>query len=96
MDVRTSDFFDWDAVPGAANYDAEMSTLAGAVEKLLAVTAPSVNVGDLCSGPPALALGQTRNVRVRARDASNRLGDWSAFLTFTLIGLPAPLNLRVR
>lgn len=92
MDVRTNQNIVWDAVPGAVDYQAELSQLSGVVDRVLVVTATQVAVADLFAG---IALGQTRRVRVRARDGFGD-GAWTSYLSpLVLVGLPAPANLRV-
>jgi len=93
--ARTSDYVVWDAVAGAVDYEIELVRTSGEVEKTIVQTATSILVLDLISeSPTPVAFGDSRKVRVRARETLGA-GDWSLFLTFTLVGLPAPGNLRV-
>jgi len=95
MDVRSSSTFTWDAVAGAVDYQVELSQLSGVVDKVATVTSTSIIAGDLFTGVTGLGVGSQRRVRVRARDVLNVPGDWSTFLTVTIVGLPAPTNLNV-
>lgn len=95
MDARSSDHVVWDPVAGANDYGVELSQLSGIVDKGLVVATTNVLVSDLISGVnPPIVIGNTRRVRVRARDVLGG-GDFSPYLTFNLVGLPAPLNLRI-
>lgn len=92
MDIRTDQTIAWDAVDGADSYEVELSQLNGTVDASLTVVDTDITVAELFEG---LALGVTRRVRVRAVDEFGP-GAWSAFLSpLTLVGLLAPLNLRI-
>ena len=98
MDVRVNQHFVWDAVEGAVDYRVELSKLDGTVEAQPVVTETSILVGDLIAGVTGIALGDTRRVRVRARSLVGGTpvgGDYTDYLTFVLVGLSAPENLRV-
>lgn len=81
----------WDAVPGAASYDVEIST--GSLNPPLAsfnVTSTSLSGAVLFAG---LAHGSYKT-KVRAVEPAGP-GDWSAVFDTPFDNLPAPTNLRV-
>ena len=91
MDARTNQSIVWDAVPAAEDYEVECSYQGGGLVSSTVVTVPSIPVATAAAGQ---ALGATLRVRVRARDAWGA-GDWTDYLNFTLVGLPAPGNLAI-
>lgn len=93
MNIQTNQSVAWDAVAGAIDYQVELSQLSGAVDRTVTTAETHVLASVLFEG---IALGvSNRRVRVRARDAFGD-GAWSSFLSpLTLVGLPAPTNLRI-
>lgn len=73
-----TDFFTWDAVPGAASYDFEvMHEGTGAPLALMNVTEPRLLVGAIISGPAFETMDRgSLMVHVRGRDVLGP-GEWS-------------------
>lgn len=95
MDLDFGDQFAWDAVVGAVDYKVELSTLAGVIEKEVVTTNLSVFVGELFAGLTGITYGSQHRARVRARDGVVGGGADSPYITFVLVGLPAPTNFHV-
>jgi hypothetical protein len=83
----------WDAVPGAETYNAEVTDLGGNVLELVAGVSSPIEIGDLVIDN--VSLNQDFRVRVQAVESATGPGDWSDYLSLKLLGLPAPLNVRV-
>jgi len=91
--IHSGQKFVWDAVPGATGYDFQIlnAALGSVLASRPGLSVTEMTVEDACSG---LALGTTYNVEVRSKDAFGS-GPWSAPLTFQIVGVPAPANLRI-
>lgn len=82
----------WDAVSGADTYDVERVNPAGGISEMtFSVISTVLSIPEAFEG---LILGFTRNFRVRSVDSFGA-GAYSPFIGVTLVGLPAPQNLRV-
>lgn len=91
MVINGNNSVEWDAVPGAIDYDIEvLNAAAGATLSTYESVDTSISAPELLSN---LSPGNY-NVRVRGRDAVGP-GDWSAILPIEYAGLPAPGNVRV-
>ena len=91
--IHSGQKFMWDAVAGAEVYDFDILDASGvtvlaAFHDLIVLEKA---VEEACAG---LVAGTTYNARVRANDSFGN-GAWSPNLTFQIVTLPAPANLRV-
>jgi len=83
--------FAWDAVPGATSYDFQIRNNASVVvADRPDLSVLEITVADACAG---LVLNTPYYARVRAKDSFGP-GAWSTELSFTIVGVPAPGNLR--
>lgn len=90
-DVRPNQIVAWDAVVGADSYDVVVSNLGGTILNAVSTTETQKLISELLAGQ---ALGLNFTIKVRAVDAFGP-GVFSAPLSLTLVGLPAPLNVRI-
>lgn len=94
MNINASQSVVWDPVPGATGYEAEVSEAptGGAVLSVSLVAGPALPCAAIFPSAPH---GTSRKVRARAVDDNGASNNWSGYLGVTLVGLPAPQNLRV-
>lgn len=87
-DAKTTQSFEWNAVPGAVSYNVQLLNQSGSpIGGIISQAETSIPVADLCA---SCSLGTSYQMKVQAVD-SYGIGPWSAALPFTLIsGLVAP------
>ena len=91
MTINAGQYIQWDAVPGAIEYDAELlNAAAGAVLKAVTSEDTEVSSVEILEGQPH----GNYNFRVRATDAVGP-GAWSILVPIEFNPLPAPGNIRV-